>query len=195
MSENYEWSRFWCPSDVEYHLTSQGFLIEPKHEFSLNSHLITDPMRLEENCIILLGEPGMGKTIAMEKYKQELDQILDNSEDKVLLINLRSIGNEVHFKNSIFENRIFQEWTNGNHKLYLLLDSFDECYLRAGVISGLLIDNIKEYSLERLYIRIACRTGYWPSSLQDQLINIFGIDNISTYTLTPLRKQDIENAA
>jgi len=195
MENNYEWTRFWYPSDKDPYLNSKGYLIDPEYEFSSNSHLIIDPMNLEENCIILLGEPGMGKTVAMEKYKQNLDRFLESSGDKVLFINLRSVGNETHFENRIFDHSIFQEWITGNHRLYLLLDSFDECYLRAEVIAGLLVDTIVNYPFDRLYLRIASRTGYWPMSLNDQLINIFGYNNVLFYTLAPLRKQDVENAA
>ena len=195
MTQNIEWTRFWYPSDKEPYFNPQGYLIDPEIEFSSNSYLIKDLLNLKENCIILLGEPGIGKTIAMEKYKKDLGQILNNTENKILYVNLRSVGNEIHFKNSLFDNTIFQEWINGNYKLYLLLDSFDECFLRAGVISGLLVDSLKNYHTERLYLRIVCRTGFWPISLQDELLKIFGNGNVLNYILAPLRKRDIESAA
>ncbi len=61
-----------------------------------------------------------------------------------------------------------------------------------GVIANLLVESLKDIPQERLYLRIACRAGYWPNSLNNNLINIFGKKNILSYTLVPLRKKDIE---
>ncbi len=138
-----------------------------------------------------MGEPGIGKTVALEKFIQDFD----SEEGEILKVNLSGIGNANHFNDMIFNHAKFQDWRTGDYILYLLLDSFDECFLREGVIANLLVESLKEIPQERLYLRIACRAGYWPNSLNNNLINIFSKENILSYTLVPLRKKDIEEVA
>ncbi len=191
MPRNYDWTRFWCLSDKKPIISSEGYLEDPEYEFSPNSHLIVDPIKLDKRCIVLLGEPGIGKTIALEKFNRDFT----SEEDRIFKINLSGIGNVTHFNDMIFNHAKFQDWLNGDYHLYLLLDSFDECFLRERVMPNLLIENLKDIPKERLNLRIACRAGYWPNSLNENLINIFGSQNFLSYTIAPLRKKDIEEAA
>jgi len=193
MSVNYDWKRFWCSVEDEYYINPLGYLINPEIEFSINSHLISNPIELGEHCIIMLGEPGSGKSFELAKLKQELTSTLIEQEDYLHFVDLRSIGNEIHFENRVFNNSIINAWLNGTYNLYIVLDSFDECYLRADVIAGLLLDKIRGYPIERLYLYITCRSGYWPSSLSDQLIELFNT-NFILLNLTILRKVDIQNS-
>ncbi len=191
MSRTYEWIRFWCLSDKKPIISPEGYLEDPKYELSPNSHLIVNPIKLNRNVIVLLGEPGIGKTVSLEKFYRDFD----TEEDKILKVNLSGIGNATHFNDMIFNHAKFQDWRIGDYNLYLLLDSFDECFLRERVIANLLVQNLKDIPKERLYLRIACRAGYWPNSLNKHLLNIFGDQNVLNYTLAPLRKTDIEEAA
>ena len=191
MSRTYEWTRFWCPSDKKPIISSEGYLEDPEYKFSPNSHLIIDPIKLEKNCIVLLGKPGIGKTVALEKFIQDFN----GDESEILKVNLSGIGTGNHFNNMIFNHVKFQDWRTGDYDLYLLLDSFDECFLRESVIASLLAETLKDIPKERLYLRIACRAGYWPNSLNTNLLNIFGSNNFLNYTLAPLRKKDIEETA
>jgi len=191
MSRTYEWTRFWCPNDKKPIISPEGYLEDPEYDFSPNSHLIIDPIKLKENCIILLGEPGIGKTIALKKFTQDFD----SEEDEILKVNLSSIGNANHFNDMIFNHTKFQDWRIGDYNLYLLLDSFDECFLREGINANLLVEYLKDVPKDRLYLRIACRAGNWPNSLNDNLINIFSKKNFLSFTLVPLRKTDVEEFA
>ena len=195
MEKVYEWTRFWCPEGENYYIDREGYLIDPKYQFSPNSHLIVNPLERKEKCIILLGEPGAGKTIAMESYNSNLEKKFKNSSNKILPINLRIIGDQISFKSEIFENSIFKDWLNADYNLFLLLDSFDECYIRTSVIAHLLSEYLKRISQNRIFLRIACRTGYWPTGLKSELIKIFGKDNVLVFELVPLRKEDVEIAA
>jgi len=190
ISRTYEWTRFWCPNDKKPIITPEGYLEDPEYEFSRNSHLIINPLRLKKNCIVLLGEPGIGKTVALNKFIQDFN----SEEGEILKVNLSGIGNANHFNDMIFNHAKFKDWRTGDYNLYLLLDSFGECFLREGVIANFLVESLKDIPKERLYLRIACRAGYWPNSLNNNLINIFGSNNFLNYTLVPLRKKDIEES-
>ena len=193
MSVNYDWKRFWCSIEDEYYINPLGYLINPELEYSVNSHLISNPMELGEHCIIMLGEPGSGKSFELVKLKQELTSTLIEQEDYVHFVDLGSVGNEIHFENRVFNNSIINAWLTGTYNLYIVLDSFDECYLRADVVAGLLLDKIRGYPIERLYLFIACRSGYWPNSLSVQLIELFNT-NLIILNLIILRKIDIQNS-
>jgi hypothetical protein len=53
--------------------------------------------------------------------------------------------------------------------LHLFLDSLDEARLRIGVVTTLLIEKLRQHQIERLYLRIACRTAEWPLSFEQDL--------------------------
>ncbi len=126
MPRTYEWTRFWCLNDKKPIISPEGYLEDPEYDFSPNSHLIINPIKLKKNCIVLLGEPGIGKTVALEKFIQDFN----SEEGEILKVNLSGIGNVTHFNDMIFNRAKFQDWRIGDYDLYLLLDSFDECFLR-----------------------------------------------------------------
>lgn len=140
----------------------------------------------------MLGEPGSGKSYELSKLRNRLNSL--NGNDNIHYCDLRSVGNESHFEERVFNNTIVQPWIEGDYNLFILLDSFDESYLRSGVIATLLADRLEEFPLERLFLYIACRTGYWPNSLTTQLSDIFS-DGVKILNLAVLRKNDILHAA
>lgn len=71
----------------------------------------------------------------------------------------------------------------------------DERLLRISNLAALLIDKIKEYPDERLYLRIASRTADWPAILEKEFCEIWGEDNVNIYELLPLTKNDVIEAA
>ena len=188
MTANYNWKRFWFSNEEKYS-TFKGYLTDPDTEYSVNSHLISDPTYLNEHCIIMLGEPGSGKSFELREMKNNLEDRLNASKDTLLFIDLRGIGDAVQFENKVFNNEIIQAWIDSGKNLYLFLDSFDECYLRQSIIAEIILDKISKFPLERMYLYIACRTGNWPVSLGYQLKNCF-IQNYKVLNLAILRKVD-----
>ena len=94
MSENNEWTRYWCPIDDTYYVDRIGYLIDPSYSnFSANSHLIENPFERSEKCIILLGEPGIGKTTSMEKFQHSFEENSGNNNAEINFIRLEHIGN------------------------------------------------------------------------------------------------------
>ena len=59
----FNWKRFWCPRGAEILLTGGGFLLDPESEFgSYNPHVVPFEEIRNKPCLVLLGEPGIGKT-------------------------------------------------------------------------------------------------------------------------------------
>ncbi|WP_414586420.1 NACHT domain-containing protein [Scytonema sp. PCC 10023] len=145
----------------------------------------------------LLGEPGIGKSFAIEAEQKIIDAKIKEEGSQVLRLNLREYSSEDRLVRRLFENPIFDAWIRGNHRVYIFLDSLDECLLRINNLAGLLAGELSNYSdhIERLYFRITCRTADWPNSLEQDLTKLWGKEAVGVYELAPLRRVDIASAA
>jgi predicted NACHT family NTPase len=112
-----------------------------------------------------------------------------------LRLDLRSYGNEDRLVRNLFESPTFQSWTKGDHTLHVFVDSLDECLLRLDNLAALLVDELRKYPVERLCLRIACRTADWPNTLEEGLRQLWGSDSLAVYELAPLCRTDVIEAA
>ncbi len=144
------------------------------------------------NCLILLGEAGMGKSTTLEKECKKLEV---NDEQK-LLVDLFRYANPARLNRFIFQNPEFVKAQKTDQEFYLFLDSFDECHALNPDLHLTLGDLLKESItlLPSLKLRLACRSGPFPSSLKEELENIFQAENVKTYELLPLSRQNIIEA-
>ena len=66
--EEYNWQRFWCPYNGNVHLDG-GFLSDPTSKwgkiYNPDVRFLADYTQYK--CLILLGEPGMGKSFEVVK--------------------------------------------------------------------------------------------------------------------------------
>ena len=195
MVNKYNWKRFWCPREGTINLLDDGFLYDPETEYF--KYVKSDVVSFEEisakPCLILLGEPGIGKSIALsDEFK-----VLSGQNYKCFYKNLGLYGNETRLISEIFKSPEFEEWDNGNHTLYLFLDSLDECKIRieqVGLIFKEEFEKVKK-KLNRLYLRMTSRTVDFPSTLENALPILWGKDNVGIYEMAPLRKKDVKEAA
>ncbi|UAY70223.1 NACHT domain-containing protein [Bacillus paralicheniformis] len=188
----YSWKRFWCSRSGIINLTSEGFLYNPESKWGniYNPEVVSFQSISHLPCLVLLGEPGIGKTYTMKKEQQPY---IDN--EATLILDLRAIGSEFSLYRNLFDHSTFKDWLQGNHNLYLFLDGLDECLLRIDSIANLFIEELRKCPVERLYLRIACRTADWPNFLERELIQLWGEANIGVFELAPLRREDVEQAA
>jgi predicted NACHT family NTPase len=196
MSERkYNWLRFWAPRDGKVGVNAYGALEDPHGSYGhvLNPEAKTLEALNSVRCLVLLGEPGTGKS---EELKQQLRIFPDtHPDDSVLLFQLRDYQTDIKLCRDIFDNPVLRSWVNGDHDLYLYLDSLDEGLLTVNTLANLLVQELKQYPTERLYIRIACRTAEWPGVLEAGLKEQWGEENFKAYELLPLREKDIHEAA
>lgn len=191
LNDNFSWTRFWCERSGIVSLGDGGYLYDPESKY-FNKNVVLFETISEVPCLILLGEPGIGKTETLKN--------IEHLEEKLTLkIDLRSYGNENRIIKDIFENNLFKECLEGKHKLCLFLDSLDECLLRVDYLASLLIDEFKRYednpNLKKLLLRIVCRTADWPNLLEEGLSELWGVNNIRVMELAPLRRADVYHAA
>lgn len=180
-------------------LDYDGFLEDPESEYGrfTNSDVVPFSAISHIPCLVLLGEPGIGKTTAVkEAYEQVRDQV-PKSEDTCLWFSLGDYGSDKDLCDAIFRNETFTSWLHGNHKLHLFLDSLDEGLLSIKILIRILKREIEYLPCERLYFRITCRTSVWleSSSLEQKLKKKWGEEaNTGTYQLAPLRRKDVIEA-
>lgn len=195
MAKVFPWKRFWCRREDSYSLGDRGFLLDPdgEHGKLLNPNLVTFDQLQTTPCLAFLGEPGIGKSWSLTA---DLDTFLQQSPRlPTMRLDLRSYGNEARLYEALFENRVFLEWAEGQHDLHLYLDSFDECLLRIDTVAALLADELSNRPLNRLKLRIACRTATWPRLLEDALKLGYGKTDFAAAELVPLRRADVLQAA
>ena len=195
--QTYKWTRFWCPRTGTMNLSDRGYLSDPESEFGhiYNPDLVAFDSIAATPCLALLGEPGIGKSHAMGAAQKAIDERIRKGRDKALWLDLRSFGSEDRLVRQLFESRVFQSWKKAKYCLHLFLDSLDECLLRIDTLSALLIDELSKYPVERLYLRVACRTADWPEGFEQGLRRLWGTDQVSVYELAVLRRKDVIEAA
>lgn len=193
------WPRFWCPTTGSYSLADNGFLADPEAEhahiyqpdakdFAAINHL---------PCLALLGEPGIGKSTAIQSIIAALSTHCAGTGEDLLTIDLAEYGSEDRFERNVVGTDQFRRWSQQDGVLHLVLDSLDECRIRIPNVSSLLLGLFRSNSvaLERLHIRIACRTADWPSLLTAGLKELWGDEGFQAYELLPLRRKDVSDAA
>ncbi len=193
------WRRLWAREDVAAVARTSGFAYEP---YSVGDDKAYIEHLQDKPCLILLGEPGLGKSTACAEMSGSL------ADQNVLSLNLKSYGSEARLQRDLFESEIFQEWLQGQGLLYVVLDSLDECLLHLGYVADWIGEELQRYlktvpsALERLRLRIFCRTAIWPRGLENQLRQIWRekdgepkSQRVWVYELLPLCRQDAVLAA
>jgi predicted NACHT family NTPase len=195
----YSWKRLLCPRGGNINLSDGGYLYDPDSEWGKvhNPNVVHFEELAGLSCLILLGEPGIGKTHALKEAQKVIDSKA-NTGDQTLWLDLGRSQSEDRLIKYIFENETILSWRKGENKLHLFLDNLDMGILRVDTITSLLIDGFKKfknYHIQRLGLYIACRTGMWPISFEKELEQLWDKKVIGIYELAPLRKKDVIEAA
>lgn len=192
------WKRFWCPREGSYQLTGEGYLLDyDAGTFFSDSGIVTLENLFDIPCLILLGEPGIGKSTEILKHSKFIEEKTRETGDEFLRIDLKDYQTDQMLFDEIFQNPSVKRWQKGENRLYLFLDSLDEALLNINVLSTALPNKIESQKLpvERLYFRIASRVADWPVNLEERLKSIWGENKVHVYELLPLRKVDVEDFA
>lgn len=194
---HFQWKRFWYPRGSSLNLADAGYLPDPDSQVSQfwNKNVVSFEEISSARALVLLGDPGMGKSTILSEQESVWGKGQHDSSEKYLFVNLRSYQTDSRLVADLFDGPIFKEWLAGTHTLHLFLDSLDEGLLSIRVLAACLADEFKELPSDRLCLRIACRTFDWPDYLESGLAKWLGDDKVKYYVLAPLRKKDVEEAA
>ena len=175
-----------------------AYLFDPdsEHGKMVNPDVVAFPQIAHLPCLILLGDPGIGKSTTVTTEREALVAEIERSGDSVLAIDLREYGDESRLVRDCFAAPAFRSWQSGNNTLHLFFDSLDECRLEIPTIANLLSAELRKCQpyISRLRVRVACRTGEWPASLEKALCQLWGNNFVGAYELLPLRRCDVASA-
>jgi hypothetical protein len=120
---SYDWKRYWVPREGRMPCDDSGFLIPPASEASWAKWYSTDASEFEElnkkSCLVLLGEPGIGKSFALKDAEASARKSAETREARFLTRNLNIFDDGKHLVTDIFESPDFKWWEGGAGELHL----------------------------------------------------------------------------
>lgn len=204
MTINFPWKRYWVRLSETFARDYYGFPEDPEHENYLyrTEKAYSFSQILRHQCLILLGEPGLGKTTVMEEEFLTLKQQLSPNET-ALYFDLGSYTEASHLINEVFNTQVVLDWMDGNGVLHLFLDSLDEGRIHIKPLTRHLSRELKKLPADRLKLRIACRSAEWPNTFTETLESLWPKteedkdkpSKIEQFSLIPLVQRNVKEAA
>lgn len=191
--QNYNWKRFWYPREKKISLADGGYLPDPDSKYGhyLSSGMVSFDSIVDNPCLVLLGEPGIGKSTAIVHASQQVDK----TGEVWLKFDLGEYQSDTRLCDKVFGDQTFKAWLKGTHRLHLFLDSLDEERLAINNLAKILASELKGYPCDRLLLRITCRTAEWSNHLEEKLRQLWGKEAVEVYNMAPLRRVDVSEAA
>ncbi|WP_164009912.1 TIR domain-containing protein [Pyxidicoccus trucidator] len=189
--------RFWLPRGETIRLSFNGFLPDPESDdwTGWNPNIVPFESISKLPCLVLLGEPGTGKSTALKLIDSGLFQGSDDESSQNLLVDLKECTSEALLDKHLFQSAEFLAWRNSEGTLNLFLDSLDECLIHIQAIARNLLTELGRCPVKRLRLRLACRTAEWPELLSHELPELWGKEHFGAYEIAPLRRVDVAEAA
>lgn len=170
------WDRWWTPLGGPIHLEQAGgFLANPVSEFGHLYPLNVFPLDnlLGRHCLILCGEPGMGKTAELDELEKRSSN--NSNQPEILRLNFRSCLDASDFQRKTFGSDRWDKWKRSKTALRLIIDGVDEgLWLAPNFLDWFVEELSKDIPLDRLSVILACRTLEWPHALGTQLAALWG---------------------
>lgn len=197
MNRSYPWLRFWVPPHGKINLNDGGFLFDPEDEFGriYNPDVVKFESIKDKKCLILLGEPGIGKSAFLSNERKNIELEIKAAGQGLIWLNLNIYNDLSLLEKKLFGSEKFKQYLESDIILHIYLDSLDECKLSIPTVINYLLSRFKEHHTERLYVRITCRTAAWPVSAETDIDDIWGESNVVVFELAPLRRSDVRVAA
>ena len=197
-------TRFWLPfrGTGENHgiptiRLYDGILPDPEDEFGKfsNPGLQTIGEIKQKRCFALLGQPGLGKTIVIEQWIEELIQST-NPQDAIIHLTGRGLAAPDEIRHDTIESTEWRRARSAGGEITLVLDGLDEALQRLPVLLTTLQKCLRNESPNRTRLVLVSRVADWRDSRAEQLFALWPADDRGgAFELCPLRWRDVRLAA
>lgn len=193
---HYPWKRFWSPRQEAIRLSDAGYLPDPTMRWERHTNPSLQSFEALEKipCLVLLGEPRIGKTEALKPYREPITH-LNGTPYKPLWIDLSHIHSDLDLRHKLLNQPDFRSWKKGARWLCLFLDGLDESPVGISHIRDTLLPHFEQGPREQLLLRIICRTADWQEPFEHALKQLWDNQSVQVYELAPLRRVDVATAA
>ncbi|MFF2367817.1 hypothetical protein ACFVU0_34595 [Streptomyces sp. NPDC058122] len=187
-----EWNRWWGLKDIALRLFS-GVLPDPldEHARFINRHVHQLKDFAAYRALVLLGEPGMGKSSELDREVARRR----SAGERVEYILLREFLTPGEVAEEIREaaGRWAQSGSRGD--LTLAFDGFDEPLFAIGNLAQVLKRELERLDLGRLRVLITSRRSAWQDQLSTAFAQWWPDGATACLVLAPLAERDIKQAA
>ncbi len=172
----FDWNRIWIKRGDTIHYDNHGFLrvLSEKDTWRPSTGcLYTNELAIKlkgTQILVLLGEPGIGKTVEFKRLYQNEEEEFKLSGDIFLKFELIDFASDSSLKEEIFANKNIENWKKTDKKLFLYLDGLDEGMLSISVLTKVLARELRKLPLERVFLCITCRSAVWPKPFEESLL-------------------------
>jgi len=184
--------RFLIPAGEEVKFIENGFLPNPddKYQKLMNETIVSFEEIENEACLIILGEPGIGKTTLL---KNEAKRLSENNK-KFLWVDLKDVSDSTALKEEIVGQSEIKNIAETQEPIYLFLDGVDESIITFDKLSSRIIKEFEKLPREKIFLRISGRTVNFPASLINELQSLWNVKD-KCFEICPLRWIDVEDSA
>jgi len=108
----YNWKRYWCPREGQLWLLDDGFLVDPTSEAAryYKSDVVDFESIASKPCLVLLGEPGIGKSTALEREYAAVRRTVAGNGDSILRFDLGEYSTGEQLSRKVFCSPKIQKW-------------------------------------------------------------------------------------
>ena len=166
-----------------------GYLIDPEpvyYGISFNDAVRPTSDILGHSCLVLLGEPGSGKTAAIDETGRLIKDAHPNFDVRPV-VRLGTYADEGRLLRDVFGAGPAGD--ADAQPTVLLLDGLDECKLNIPHVGMLISQRLAALRPKQVRLVISCRSADWPSSLDTAMAEHYA--DYRAYELQPLRRTDV----
>ena len=191
------WERLWLPLDTESEerSSSSGYLENWEDIFGFPSK--DGPKQLPEllslRCLVLCGEPGMGKSKVLELCQPQIEEKARQAGE-LYWRSFREAISPAHLFEDLKSSTQWQRWIGGS-ELTVVIDGVDEGLALASSLISVLVADLRDQPVTRMRLVLVCRDAEWPVEEGRALMKLWPVEEVGRFRLQRLRYSDAEKAA
>jgi hypothetical protein len=201
----WNWTRYWIPRDQMREQDADHYWPFYRRESEVTLEEMED-----RRLLVLLGEPGSGKSVVLRVESRRLREKMGRSGKVIFLDGRTTIHDSATLWRYWFDSDDWKDWQASQQPVWLFFDGFDESAKLIPNLAGIIETELEQIKvrraecLTRLYLRFGSRSTGWSESLRTWLaefVEIRGPNDREAerveflYTIAPPTRRDIQQAA